>query len=659
MAEKFIFSDFSALKKPSKQLQDWADSYLPMFNSVDNGLRVVMEASHSGIVNSNMKFYIPSRMRDGVSSFMGERPKKILKHHDMQSDPVGVIRSARYIDTIPEGLENLPEIQILMDSSYPLEEQVEAAKKFIETGIPMADGWPGLGYVELEADIIDEGAIKQVLAGLFDHVSTNFTPLPGSVFCSCGQDLVTDGPCGHEPGEVFKNEDDEDQLCVWIPGQHNNKECSLVVRGADPYNSIIVQSEDSEDNIKAFSIADLVMSEKILHTDDKSYFEFRDFKEDTVMKAPKKKNKGKDLPEDVKDSKVEPKAVDQEEKADAVYEKMAKVLGDAKLSSEDLAKFPDSVFCGPDRSFPVHDEAHVKAAFEVVKDYEGSDKSTILENLNRKAKAMGCDEVKDQDGDKTSTPSIDDNKPGMKDFKVPTREQLAALDAESVQKLFAFAEADLIGRDVKVARECSDCASHLEEKNDLNKKLETHDKELSESADTIKVLRQEMKVQFADYIKQVDEYITLDTENKKLRLDQSAMVSVLKGDHKDMETAVSALSEMDFADAIAIKDSFSLSDAAVKLSDGLSTPAEGTVEDPTINDTADDKKIKLTEPALEAIANVKQFLDDGDTERAQNLFNQMDRYGLFTELTSEGKERKITFEDLVTESKPAEEEDSE
>jgi len=69
-----------------------------------------------------------------------------------------------------------------------------------------------------------------------------------------------------------------------------------------------------------------------------------------------------------------------------------KELGDAKLSSKRRRKLRSSTFCGPNRSFPVPDCAHVTAARRLIGRYHGSEstKARIMSCVNRKAKQLGC-----------------------------------------------------------------------------------------------------------------------------------------------------------------------------------------------------------------------------------------------------------------------------
>ena len=69
-------------------------------------------------------------------------------------------------------------------------------------------------------------------------------------------------------------------------------------------------------------------------------------------------------------------------------------LGDAKLSTEQRKKLAAGTFCGPERSFPVPDCAHVTAARRLVgrAKLSASQEERVLACVNRKAKSMSCDE---------------------------------------------------------------------------------------------------------------------------------------------------------------------------------------------------------------------------------------------------------------------------
>lgn len=76
---------------------------------------------------------------------------------------------------------------------------------------------------------------------------------------------------------------------------------------------------------------------------------------------------------------------------------------DAELSTEARNELPDSVFCGPERSFPIPDCAHVTAAKRLIGRYKGSDatKTKIMACVNKKADAMKCNSSEDANSLKT------------------------------------------------------------------------------------------------------------------------------------------------------------------------------------------------------------------------------------------------------------------
>lgn len=76
---------------------------------------------------------------------------------------------------------------------------------------------------------------------------------------------------------------------------------------------------------------------------------------------------------------------------DKLIEKARKVIA-KKLTTKTRKALPKGVFCGPGRSFPVHDCAHVRAAKVYLNrsKFSKSTKQKIAGCINRKAKALGC-----------------------------------------------------------------------------------------------------------------------------------------------------------------------------------------------------------------------------------------------------------------------------
>ena len=82
---------------------------------------------------------------------------------------------------------------------------------------------------------------------------------------------------------------------------------------------------------------------------------------------------------------------------DDLIEKANKVMGKSvKLTTKTRKKLPDSVFCGPDRSFPTHTCKHVAVAKAYLgrSKYPKKTKQRIAACINRRAKKLGCNVTK-------------------------------------------------------------------------------------------------------------------------------------------------------------------------------------------------------------------------------------------------------------------------
>jgi hypothetical protein len=77
---------------------------------------------------------------------------------------------------------------------------------------------------------------------------------------------------------------------------------------------------------------------------------------------------------------------------DEIIEKANEAMG-KKLSTKQRKSLKDSQFCGPGRSFPCNDCAHVTAAKRLLNrsKFSKSTKDKIRACINRKSKSLGCD----------------------------------------------------------------------------------------------------------------------------------------------------------------------------------------------------------------------------------------------------------------------------
>jgi hypothetical protein len=664
------FRDYVSLVKPTiEQTKTINDSFDDSYMSVDGqtkALEVTLKATHSAIYNLNKRFYIPSRMADGVKTFTSKKkPTKILKHHRADEDPVGLIVGAEYVPTIPDALRLNRDVQILTDSSNSLPKQVQAAKRFLKSGIPFTDGWEGLGYIKLKTVVLDPKSINQISNGLIDSVSTSFNS-PGQAYCSiCGQNWAKDGLCEHEPGQMYKDsEDEEGAVCCLIPGFHDYTECSFVTFDADPLTEIIIGHQDS---LKTWSISvEDWKSNKVANSSEFVYT-FKDFKEEVIMadqiELTEQEKRVLQVVQADNPSLEEPAALElakailvkkqadgfypnqeeanideetairhilddmattgQEINSDEVYAEMEKELviaelSDKVLSSEARSKMSESTFCGPQRSFPVPDCAHVTAARRLIGRYKGpGDKSAILACVSRKEKALGCQEPKDavEETVETAKESV---------FVMPTCLCLQNLSKDDALSLFAMAESELLSRNLKVQRECSKCAAHEDTTKQVAAELKDSQSKVKNLETTLRVLREELQRQYADYAAQVDRFVDQGVQLRAVKEEKVAMISVLCGKHADMVTACDSLHNSDL-DSVEASLNFKLEDAVAKLNDGMSREPKGVVVDPTINPDADNNKLPegLTAPAIAAIDNIKDFLAEGQIMNAKRLYDRM------------------------------------
>ncbi len=192
------------------------------------------------------------------------------------------------------------------------------------------DGEPN-DYVKLKVEITDKDAIGKVLKGIYYTCSVGSST--SKVRCSiCDQVLTTDGLCEHEKGSIV-----EGKKAYWIIDNITYKENSFVNNPADSYSRIV--SIDIGDGPMAY--------ETFLEDKENLITDF--FMEDNMK------------------------------------------IKDAKLSTEARKKLPDSAFCGPSRSFPAHDKAHVTAGLRLLNKSKFSDstKQKIKGCLYRKGKRFG------------------------------------------------------------------------------------------------------------------------------------------------------------------------------------------------------------------------------------------------------------------------------
>jgi len=195
-------------------------------------------------------------------------------------------------------------------------------------------------YILLTAYITDKDAIEKVLDGRYDTVSVGSRS--NKIICSeCDQILTHDGLCEHKKGSL----NDEGERIYWIIDQITYIEVSFVNEPADQFAGIY------EINL------------------GKGWINYKDFlaNQETYLK-------------------------------DINMEDNIMIKTDSKLSPEQRSKLPESLFCGPNRYFPAHDQVHVEAGLKLIDTIEIDEntKGKIKASLYRKGRAFNIIPTEDQ-----------------------------------------------------------------------------------------------------------------------------------------------------------------------------------------------------------------------------------------------------------------------
>lgn len=211
-------------------------------------LLVKIAATHAALRTSNKGFYLPERMRVGAPTFLTPYRKPVLTHHDDFKDPIGRVVSARYVDLSSRYPINDTVLQGLAQGGLK-DKDLQNAVQYILNNFDSREGYEGLGFIELIAEISDADSIAKVLDERYLTVSTAHHT--DRAFCSvCMQDWVADGMCDHEPGNSY-----DGLHAVLIPGDHFYNEVSFVNKPADRFARTvdIVEDPNLEHNPRGFA----------------------------------------------------------------------------------------------------------------------------------------------------------------------------------------------------------------------------------------------------------------------------------------------------------------------------------------------------------------------------------------------------------------------
>ena len=212
-------------------------------SATGHSLLVKLDATHAANPNKNKRFYRSDKMQEAIPTWTNKHISvPVLREHNTKGDVFGRVRTAKYIDQTH--LYDL-DYPILRDTTFyntdstriPLFDSVD----WITENLVGQDGYTGLGYIELGAQITDPEAIRKVFNDEFLSVSVGFKT--DAAFCSiCHTDWAQEEKCNHKLGSKVNGKD-----TFLITGNLDYTEVSFVNFPADPFAKVtgIQQFTDS------------------------------------------------------------------------------------------------------------------------------------------------------------------------------------------------------------------------------------------------------------------------------------------------------------------------------------------------------------------------------------------------------------------------------
>jgi hypothetical protein len=286
-------------------------------------------------------------------------------------------------------------------------------------------------------------------------------------------------------------------------------------------------------------------------------------------------------------------------------------LEDAKLSSEKRKKLAKSTFCGPKRSFPVPDCAHVTAARRLIGRYKGpGNKSTILACVSRKAKAMGCGgSSKKKD---TAAPEVKEDAfehgrvmhmviAALEEAQHYSKEPV--LDDGEVKNLQMILKrlAVMVGKDAftKAAVE-EELALDPQCEETLVDEIVKSEETVGNLRDELAALRSEYHALYKDLETVQDAIADEKVKTRKAKESQVTVLRTLKDAKEDEEASCTKLTDADLdSELTRLTDEVDMAKIVGKLGDGMSREPAESVEDPTV--IQDENQKSATPAELEAI----------------------------------------------------------
>lgn len=372
--------------------------FIDSVNLPTSKAKVKIKATHAGYINKNYVMYTDELLQNSYKSFIKPYIKPIVINHSSdQNDVIGRIVNARIVKT---GLQNGPSSFIELDgyiNGYSNAERVKdntlltvsiraipTKKTKVTCSICNKDISDELfDHEHQKGETYGKKTCYYIIDGEVEYAHVAFVPEPADIYASAM--AVEDSfHCVVSNVDLNNEEIEEMEKTLTNAEDKNENETQKQINDSDATTISNENTNDTKNENK--STDDIQTNTENNSKDNVENKEMIDQKENDIST---KCNDCEDFSSITEDELKELQTLD------LMLEK--EIGEDRKLSTKKRNELPDTSFCGPNRTFPVPDCAHVTAALRLLGRAKVSEstKNKIKACVNRKAKSLGCAIQKD------------------------------------------------------------------------------------------------------------------------------------------------------------------------------------------------------------------------------------------------------------------------
>ena len=611
-------------------------------------LRAKVRMTYAGLRTKNRAVYLPSEHFKSAHTFLTPYHKPVQVHHQDHIDPIGRVVDVRYVDTsfAAAAIDSRVKQSMLKlrDERSTLLDRVKSANLFLE--LSQNPDYKGVGHILGLWDVSDPDAIQKILDGRYLTVSTGM--MPKHAFCNicAAEGHVTDWAkdfCEHERGRVYDGLE-----CVAIPTDYEWEEVSPVNHPAAPLSQVIevgqglslndLTSTDLTESVPQQVFEDFYLMTKGSDTAlrirdgikvDVPKFSNKNYSQNDSNELSSISNndsnligglRSEELVVNNSDENLVDSVIGEErnphmevtgkmaheltvlsEDTVSSYAAVAENLEDGvvRLTDKELESLDDSVFIGPNRTFPVVNMDHANAIRSLLEKTEDCEaKETLLKFLDGQVETLTTETTEE-----TETASE------------TTTETTATETAETTGETTGT-ETETTGT---TETDTGTTGTETETVETATTGSDATTEELTLTQDELKSTKLDRDIWKARCTRLEDEVKQLNTLNLSLIKDQKrllaeSLVEAQSSRGFSIEDSTQAVESYSNRSIQSLKDS--LSDLKVKTVEGAARATNGErVADPRLTDSVEEK-----DAVEEVISDSQNGEFNGILERYWNLY---------------------------------------